>query len=152
MDVVGASTRSVMMSGIRSKNTRPEILLRKYLHARGFRFRLHVKDLPGRPDIVLPRYRLCIFVHGCFWHRHLNCPYAATPKSNTVFWLQKFTANTIRDEKVEYMLSQAGWRVFQIWECGLKGMDETTLEWLPPIIRGTTTSLSWPDYPNERVV
>jgi DNA mismatch endonuclease (patch repair protein) len=149
MDVVDASTRSVMMSGIRGKNTRPEILLRKYLHARGFRFRLHMKDLPGTPDIVLPRYRLCIFVHGCFWHRHLNCPYATTPKSNTEFWLQKFTTNTIRDEKVASMLGKAGWRVFKIWECGLKGKDDSTLDWLPAVIRGATISLSWPDYSNR---
>lgn len=149
MDVVDAKTRSAMMSGIGSKNTRPEILLRKYLHARGFRFRLHVKDLPGTPDIVLPRYRLCIFVHGCFWHRHLNCPYAATPKSNTEFWLQKFTTNTSHDEKAEYMLRQAGWRVFEIWECGLKENSGSTLDWLPATIRGFTTSLSWPDYPNR---
>lgn len=148
MDVVDASTRSVMMSGIRGKNTHPEIVLRKYLHARGFRFRLHVKNLPGSPDIVLPRYRLCIFVHGCFWHRHLNCPYAATPKSNTAFWLQKFTTNKLRDEKVENLLIHAGWRVFKIWECGLKGKNDPTLEWLPAMIRGATTSLSWPDYPN----
>lgn len=149
MDVVDASTRSVMMSGIRGKNTRPEILLRKYLHARGFRFRLHVKDLPGTPDIVLPRYRLCIFVHGCFWHRHLDCPYAATPKTNTAFWLQKFSANISRDAQVEALLSRAGWRVFKIWECGLKGSDESTLDWLPAAIRGTATSLDWPDHQDQ---
>lgn len=145
MDVVEASTRSVMMSGIRGKNTRPEILLRKYLHARGFRFRLHVKDLPGTPDIVLPRYRLCIFVHGCFWHRHPDCPYATTPKTNTGFWLQKFTANRTRDEKVKFLLDAAGWRMFLIWECGLKRKDASALDWLPASIRGTTTFLSWPD-------
>ncbi|MGN4963996.1 very short patch repair endonuclease [Aeromonas dhakensis] len=149
MDVVDTSTRSVMMSGIRGKNTRPEIVLRKYLHARGFRFRLHVKNLPGSPDIVLPRYRLCIFVHGCFWHRHLNCPHATTPKSNTAFWLQKLTTNKLRDEKLEKLLIQAGWRVFKIWECGLKGKNGPTLEWLPAMIRGATASLSWPDYPND---
>lgn len=149
MDVVDASTRSVMMSGIRGKNTRPEILLRKYLHARGFRFRLHVKDLPGTPDIVLPRYRLCIFVHGCFWHRHLDCPYAATPKTNTAFWLQKFAANITRDEKVKLLLNEAGWRVFFIWECGLKKRDDSVLEWLPASIRSTATFLSWPDSPDH---
>ncbi|MFH7524972.1 MULTISPECIES: very short patch repair endonuclease [unclassified Aeromonas] len=145
MDVVDTKTRSAMMSGIRSKNTRPEILLRKYLHARGFRFRLHVKDLPGKPDIVLPRYRLCIFVHGCFWHRHPGCSFAATPKSNTKFWLQKFAANTTRDAKVDALLYEAGWRVFKIWECGLKQTNDNALGWLPVAIRGKTRYLNWPD-------
>lgn len=81
MDVVDTATRSAMMAGIKSKNTRPELTLRKYLHGLGFRFRLHVQELPGKPDIVLPRYRLCIFVHGCFWHRHPGCRFAATPKA-----------------------------------------------------------------------
>ena len=134
------------MSGIRNKNTRPELILRKYLHMRGFRFRLHVKHLPGTPDIVLPHYKLCIFVHGCFWHRHRNCPYATTPKTNTEFWLQKFAVNKTRDEKSEATLREKGWRVFSIWECGLKRGNDASLDWLPASIRGTETHLSWPEY------
>lgn len=146
MDVVDTATRSAMMAGIKSKNTRPELALRRYLHGLGFRFRLHVKELPGKPDIVLPRYRLCIFVHGCFWHRHPGCRFAATPKSNTEFWRQKFAANTARDELVEKQLHEAGWRVFRIWECGLKNADFQTLGWLPERIRGTTFFLDWPEF------
>ncbi|HHC5059643.1 TPA: very short patch repair endonuclease [Aeromonas veronii] len=146
MDVVDTATRSAMMAGIKSKNTRPELALRRYLHGLGFRFRLHVKDLPGKPDIVLPRYRLCIFVHGCFWHRHPGCRFAAIPKSNTEFWLQKFVTNTARDELVEKQLHEAGWRVFKIWECGLKNADFQTLSWLPERIRGATSFLDWPEF------
>lgn len=146
MDVVDTATRSAMMAGIKSKNTRPELTLRRYLHGLGFRFRLHVKELPGKPDIVLPRYRLCIFVHGCFWHRHPGCRFAATPKSNTEFWLQKFAANTEREELVEKQLHEAGCRVFRIWECGLKNADVQTLSWLPERIRGTTSFLDWPEF------
>jgi DNA mismatch endonuclease (patch repair protein) len=102
MDVVDTATRS---AGIKSKDIRPELALRRYLHGLGFRFRVHLKELPGQPDIVLPCYRLCIFVHGCFWHRHPSCRFAATPKE---FWLQKFAANTARDELVEKQLHEAG--------------------------------------------
>lgn len=146
MDVVDRNTRSQMMSGIRGKNTQPEMTLRKYLHACGFRYRLHVAGLPGKPDLVLPRYRLCIFVHGCFWHRHSGCRYVTTPKTNTEFWMNKFSDNQKRDDKVRTELLNAGWRVFEIWECGFKSRPVESLDWLPGCIKGGTSQLSWPDY------
>lgn len=99
-DVVDRATRRRMMSGIRGRDTKPEITDRKYLHAAGMRFRLAPKNLPGKPDIVLPKYRIVVFVHGCFWHRHEGCKYAATPKTNLQFRQKKFEANTARDKLV----------------------------------------------------
>lgn len=116
-DIVSKEVRSKMMSGIRGKNTKPEIQVRSLLHKMGFRFRLHRKDLPGRPDIVLPRYRTVIFVHGCFWHRHDNCHFAYEPKSRRDFWKAKFEANVRRHITVENILSEMGWKVIVIWEC-----------------------------------
>jgi len=107
------------MSRIRSRDTKPEIALRKSLHRLGFRFRLHGHRLPGKPDIVLPRYRTVIFVHGCFWHRHEGCKVATTPKSNTDFWLEKFDRNVARDARNAEELAKAGWRVLVVWECDL---------------------------------
>lgn len=120
VDVVDARTRSRMMSGIRGKNTRPEILVRCGLHAQGFRFRLHRKDLPGSPDIVLPRRRAVVLVHGCFWHRHHDCSYATHPKTRPVFWQEKFAANVARDARNTARLEALGWRVATVWECALK--------------------------------
>ncbi len=119
IDVVDKATRSRMMSGIRGKNTSPEYTVRRYLHAQGLRYRLHVKDLPGKPDLVFPRYDLVLFVHGCFWHRHRGCKFAYTPKSNLDFWQKKFDDNTRRDKEAMRKLKKAGWRVFIIWECEL---------------------------------
>jgi DNA mismatch endonuclease (patch repair protein) len=118
-DVVDRATRSRMMSGIRGRDTRPEKAVRSFLHRAGFRFRLHVRDLPGRPDIVLPSHRVAIFVHGCFWHRHSNCRYAVTPGSRLNFWTEKFEANVQRDRKNIEALMESGWRVLLIWECAL---------------------------------
>jgi len=109
-----------MMAGIRGKDTKPEIALRRALHAHGFRFRLHTKQIPGRPDVVLPKYRAAIFVHGCFWHRHTGCRYATTPATRREFWHAKFAANVARDKVVRTKLLQAGWRVGVVWECGLR--------------------------------
>lgn len=105
------------MSGIRGHDTRPELAVRKALHAAGFRFRLHSRNLPGRPDVALTRHRCAVFVHGCFWHRHKGCKFAYTPKSNIEFWSSKFKANISRDKKVRAALRKAGWRVLVIWEC-----------------------------------
>ncbi len=105
------------MSGIRGKDTKPELLVRTYLHARGFRYRLHSINLPGKPDLVFPKYRTVLFVHGCFWHRHENCKYAATPKTNSAFWIKKLSANRDRDRKNQSLLQALGWRVLTIWEC-----------------------------------
>ena len=113
--------RSRNMSAIKSKNTKPEIAVRKLLHSMGYRFRLHRKDLPGSPDIVLPKYKTVIFVHGCFWHRHENCKYATTPKTRKEFWENKFKANINRDNLNQANLLLRGWKIIIIWECQLKG-------------------------------
>lgn len=120
MDVVDRLTRSRMMAGISGKNTRPERKVRQLLHAMGFRFRLHSRHLPGRPDIVLPKWRLAIFVHGCFWHSHARCRYAVTPKSNREFWIPKLAANVRRDRDNLRALWKEGWRTIVVWECALK--------------------------------
>lgn len=119
VDFLTPSERSERMSRIRSSNTSPEVSLRSSLHALGFRFRLHRKDLPGKPDIVLPRYRTVIFVHGCFWHRHQGCKVATIPKSNTKFWVEKFDRNAARDTRTKALLEFQGWRVVVVWECEL---------------------------------
>lgn len=120
VDVVDSETRSRMMSGIKAKNTRPEVLVRKILHAEGFRFRIHVGALPGKPDIVLPKYKVAIFVHGCFWHGH-SCRYFKVPKTRTEFWLDKINKNTERDRGHMLKLQNQGWRVLIIWECAVRG-------------------------------
>jgi DNA mismatch endonuclease (patch repair protein) len=113
------------MSRIRGKNTTPEVHLRKLLHAAGYRFRLHAPDLPGKPDIVLKKYKTVIFVHGCFWHRHDGCNGATIPKTRTEFWTEKFRATVERDLRKKEELEQAGWKVIVVWECELKtGPDE----------------------------
>jgi DNA mismatch endonuclease (patch repair protein) len=116
MYVVSKETRSRMMSGIRGKDTAPEMLVRSVAHSLGLRFRLHVRTLPGRPDLVFPRHRTVIFVHGCFWHRH-NCRLAAMPKTRPDFWRAKFDANQRRDIRNRELLEQQGWRVVEVWEC-----------------------------------
>lgn len=119
-DIVSKATRSRMMSGIRGKNTQPELMVRKYLFNNGFRYRLYNKRLIGKPDLVLPKYRSVVFIHGCFWHRHPGCKYAYTPKSNRVFWKKKLTSNVRRDKEVQKRLKKEGWRVHVIWECQLR--------------------------------
>lgn len=146
MDIVDRQTRSRMMAGIKGRNTKPEISIRRFLHAHGFRFRLHVSNLPGCPDIVLPKYRLCIFVQGCFWHHHPGCRFATIPKTRQDFWLTKFAANQERDERVRGMLIKAGWRVLEIWECGLKSPGMGGLDWLPDYIIGQSSMYSWPEH------
>lgn len=120
MDVVDPAKRSKMMAGIKSKNTRPEIIVRKFLHARGFRYRLHTRKLPGSPDIVLPKYKAAIFVHGCFWHRHAHCKYATSPSTNTDRWILKFKDNVERDLRKQAALRALGWNVIVVWECELR--------------------------------
>ena len=115
--------RSRNMSAIKSKNTKPEIKVRKILHSMGYRFRLHSKDLPGSPDIVLPKYKTVIFVHGCFWHRHENCKYASTPKTRKEFWNKKFTENKKRDSEIQEKIKILDWRSFVIWECETKNLE-----------------------------
>lgn len=108
------------MSRIRSENTKPEMLVRKFLHANGFRYSLHNKKLPGKPDIVLTKYRTVIFVHGCFWHGHKKCKYFVVPKTRTKWWLNKINTNKANDEKAEKALRKEGWKVITVWECKLK--------------------------------
>ena len=120
MDVVDPATRSRLMAGIKGKNTKPELVVRRFLHAHGYRFRLHRRDLPGKPDILLPRLKACIFVHGCFWHRHANCKYAVLPKTRIDFWTKKLESNVARDLKVMKELTDKGWHVITVWECELK--------------------------------
>ena len=115
-DVVDRATRSRMMSAIRGPDTRPELEVRRLLHREGLRFRLHAA-LPGKPDLVFPKYEAVVFVHGCFWHRHPNCRYATTPASNQEFWQAKFNANVARDKRVVARLRREGWRVFTVWAC-----------------------------------
>ncbi|PJI45639.1 MAG: very short patch repair endonuclease [Rhizobium sp.] len=122
-DIVDKQTRSRMMAGIRGKDTKPELVLRRALHARGFRFRLHAKDVPGRPDLVFSKHRAVVFVHGCFWHRHEGCRFATIPSTRPEFWQEKFEANVARDSAVVETLLNRGWRVATVWECALRKPD-----------------------------
>lgn len=127
------------MSGIRGKDTQPELEVRRFLHRLGFRYRLHDKRLPGRPDVVLPKYRTVVFVHGCFWHQHPGCKLAAKPDTNAEFWRNKLQGNVKRDERTEQRLERMGWRSVTVWECAIGD-----LEALPARIRG-------PLYPPDEI-
>ena len=120
MDCLTPEQRKRNMSAIKGRDTKPEILLRKLLHSLGYRFRIQRKDLPGRPDIVLPKYKIAIFVNGCFWHRHEGCKLASTPSTNSEFWEKKFAANVERDARNYAALKAHGWHVVIIWECEVK--------------------------------
>lgn len=131
MDKHSKEVRSYNMSQIRSTNSKPEIMVRKYLFSKGLRYRKNVKTLPGKPDIVLPKYKTIVFVNGCFWHGHKNCKYFVMPKSNIEFWNEKISRNVKRDEEIHRKLSAAGWNVIVVWECELKkDKRENTLEYL----------------------
>lgn len=163
-DIVSAQKRSEMMSGIRGRNTKPEMQVRKALFGMGYRFRLHRKDLPGRPDVVLPGRRIVIFVHGCFWHGHQHCRYATTPSTRTEFWAIKLDNNRKRDIRDLAALQAAGWRTLVIWECYLRQPSwQTSLaaelrEWIegdqgsaelrgpPTAVKGTIASARAPDH------
>ena len=127
-DIVDPVTRSRMMSGIRSRNTRPERMLRQALFARGLRFRLHRRDLPGRPDLVFPRWCAVVFVHGCFWHQHQGCRFATRPASNAEFWSSKLACNVARDATQIDALRALGWRVGVVWECEIRADPEAAAE------------------------
>ena len=134
-DTLSKEQRSQLMSRVRHKSTKPELVVRSLLHSLGFRFRLHPRNLPGTPDVVLPKYRTVIFVHGCFWHRHPNCKKTTTPKQNADFWIEKFERNMARDEHKVRELETMGWRVIIIWEC--ETCDEKQLmSSLPVILKG----------------
>ena len=141
-DVHSKETRSFNMSRIRGSNTKPEELVRKYLFSRGLRYRKNDKRLPGKPDIVLPKYRAVVFVHGCYWHRHPGCRYAATPKTNANFWREKLDGNVIRDEVNVSKLEAEGWRVFVVWECDLhQQVREKNLRLLYDLITNQSESV-----------
>lgn len=128
-DVHDKITRSYNMSQIRSGNTKPEMLVRRFLHTQGFRYKLHDKKLPGKPDIVLPKFKTVIFIHGCFWHGHANCKYYVVPKTRTDWWLNKINANKANDTKAAKALKKEGWKVITVWECKLKpGKFEKALD------------------------
>lgn len=128
-DNLTALQRSKRMGSIKQKDTSPELVLRKALHKIGFRYRLHASELPGRPDIVFPKYKTAIFVHGCFWHRHVNCRLATNPKSRVDFWEKKFASNVERDARNVQDLHALGWRVFIVWQCELtRSMASQTAE------------------------
>lgn len=128
-DVHSTAVRSYNMSKIRAKDTKPEILVRKYLFSKGFRYRLHNKKLPGTPDIVLPKYKTVVFINGCFWHGHQNCKYYVIPKTRTEWWLDKINRNIEKDKQNKLKLTDIGWNIIDIWECELKvSVRDTTLE------------------------
>ncbi|MBO9740146.1 DNA mismatch endonuclease Vsr [Xanthomonas axonopodis pv. begoniae] len=138
---ISPETRSRMMSGIKGKNTRPEIAVRSFLHRNGFRFRLHGSRLPGRPDVVLARWNAVVFVHGCFWHGHSGCRYFKLPKTRTDFWKTKIDSNSQRDALAIHRLRQAGWRVAIIWECALRDEPDRALDELLRFIRSEDISV-----------
>ena len=135
-DIVAPAARSRMMSGIRGKNTKPEMLVRRALSAAGYRFRLHRRDLPGAPDIVLPGRKVAIFAHGCFWHMHSGCKYSKLPSTRPEFWLAKLQGNVERDERAILALAQGSWRILTVWECAtrdaveLSRLSETLAAWI----------------------
>lgn len=130
-DVHNSRVRSYNMSRIKGKDTKPELIVRNFLHSAGLRYRLHRRDLPGNPDMTLKKYQTVVFIHGCFWHGHAGCRYFSVPKSNTEWWLSKIYSNKKRDESVRLSLVNSGWKVILIWECELRGPRRaTTLDWL----------------------
>ncbi|MYF90266.1 MAG: DNA mismatch endonuclease Vsr [Boseongicola sp. SB0676_bin_33] len=137
VDVVDSKTRSRIMASIRGRNTKPELALRQALHRRGFRFRLHAKDVPGSPDLLLRKFNAVVIVHGCFWHRHEGCRHATVPATRTEYWTSKFERNVARDNEVRSRLIEAGWRVATVWECALRKVEHVDVAtqmlagWLP---------------------
>lgn len=135
-DRISEERRSWNMSRIRGKDTKPEIALRSLMHRAGFRYRLHDKNLPGKPDIVLPKHKTAIFVNGCYWHRHKDCAKATTPKTNTAFWAKKFEDTIARDARKRSELVENGWRVITIWECELETDAVAVVEGLREQLKG----------------
>lgn len=124
VDTIDPAMRSEVMSRVRGKNTRPELIVRKLVFAAGYRYRLHVRSLPGSPDLVFPGRKKVVFVHGCFWHRHENCKLARMPKSRVEFWGEKLNGNKLRDERARQALAELGWEVLTVWECELGDLAE----------------------------
>ena len=138
-DIVDRATRSRMMAGIGTRNTKPELVLRRAMHARGLRYRLHNRKLPGTPDLVFRRFEAVCFVHGCFWHRHAGCRFSTTPATRVEFWQAKFEANVDRDRRKRAELLESGWRVAVVWECALrKGGEVGTASEVDHWLRGNS--------------
>ena len=134
MDIWTKSKRSEVMSKIRSKNTKPEVIFRKALFKNRYRYRIHVKSLPGKPDIVLPKYKTAIFIHGCFWHFHKDCPDGRIPSTNSEFWKKKLTNTMARDTKQQIQLEKMGWKVIILWECEIEKDLDTILSRVTSIL------------------
>lgn len=144
MDIVSAPIRSRMMASIREKNTKPELHVRRFLHRQGFRYRLHDRELSGKPDLVLKKHHCVVFVHGCFWHRHPGCRFATTPATRPEFWLAKLTANRVRDVNTQEKLLSTGWRVAVVWECALRAARQATLDGLKEFILSSKNCQEFP--------
>lgn len=142
-DIVSPRKRSEMMAGIKGKDTKPEMAVRGFLHRNGFRYRLHKTGIPGKPDLVLAKHRACIFVHGCYWHRHPGCRLAYTPKSQVEKWNRKFSENVARDKRQRKELLETRWRVAVIWECAIR--DNLDLSPLTDWLRGTDSEFEFPE-------
>ncbi|MBK6742585.1 MAG: DNA mismatch endonuclease Vsr [Hydrogenophilales bacterium] len=156
-DIVDQATRSRMMAGICGRNTQPELFIRKYLHRHGLRYRLHARDLPGSPDIVLPKWKVVILVHGCFWHRHNGCRFNSTPATNPKKWLRKFEDNVLRDRRNVDELVNSGWRIVILWECGVKDAKrgKESMDWLITYIQQVGSGLNileWPVIDSEPAI
>lgn len=130
MDRLTPEQRRKTMQAVKGKNTSPEVLVRQYLHRQGYRFRLHRKDLPGKPDVVLPKYKTVIFINGCFWHRHQGCKHATMPASNIDYWEKKFKRTQERDNSQYRQLEKLGWKVVIVWECEVKNMINSMNEFV----------------------
>ena len=152
MDIWSAEKRSAVMARIRGRDTKPELIVRSLLHRAGLRFSLRRKDLPGKPDIVLPKYGAVVFVHGCFWHRHKGCKVATTPKTRTDFWLAKFAANVARDKRNQRDLKQAGWKVIVLWECQVMRDPFAAVEKVLKSIRPEAPGLDYDSLPAKRSI
>lgn len=140
-DIVSPETRSRMMAGIRGKDTKPEMLMRRALHSDGFRYRLHDKSLPGSPDLVFPRYRAVVLVHGCFWHGHEGCRYYRVPSTREEFWLAKISSNRVRDKRDRSALESAGWRTAVVWECATRHGPVEAVAKVEAWLQGSTPRL-----------
>jgi DNA mismatch endonuclease (patch repair protein) len=151
-DPLTPEKRSWLMSRIRSGNTKPELVLRSLLHRCGYRFSLRRRNLPGKPDVVLRKYRTVIFVHGCFWHRHADCKQATTPRTRTEFWKDKFARNVARDQRNQATLAEQGWRVLVVWECELRADPLAVLEHVLRQMNPGTDELDYGELPDRRQV
>jgi DNA mismatch endonuclease, patch repair protein len=150
VDIVAPEVRSRMMASIKGRDTKPEMLVRRYLHRQGFRYRLSPKGIPGRPDLVLRRHGAVVLVHGCYWHSHAGCRYATVPSTNAETWQAKLAGNRLRDARVISDLLSQGWRVAVIWECALKKRPEIALEKLQRFIASNRRSVEIPSSPHVR--